>query len=63
MQYYPKYQAEGSKLERLVINDSQIKFEGGLDNYKKVRNLSYIDFSFNNIEYIPNEFKLLINLK
>ena len=63
MQYYPRYQPEGSKLENLIINDSVIRFDNIPENYKKLRNLAVLDLSFNNLDSIPNEFRALINLK
>lgn len=62
MQYFPKYVPEGSKLENLTINDSQIRFEPN-ENYSKLKSLVYLDLSFNNIDTIPNEFRIIHNLK
>jgi len=66
--YFPKFKPEESNLTSVTINDSEIIFNDTSDDFNKLRKLSYLDLSYNNIRQLPMNFYRLdkisyLNLK
>lgn len=60
--YYPKFRPCESLLTNIVINNSIIIFDESQEGYNRIKKVTYMDLSYNNIENLPIFFKKLINL-
>lgn len=63
VQYFPKFKPEESCLKSITINDSEVIFNDSIDDFSKIKQVTYLDLSFNNITALPVYFKRLDKLK
>lgn len=60
--YFPKFKPVESTLTSITINDSNILFNESQEFYFKLKNVTYLDLSYNNIDSLPNLLNKLGNL-